>query len=63
VKVSTPNPFAIDNLNFILDSDEMGMLINHEHDAWWNNCSQKVSRNAIAEMFAHISYENKEFSL
>ena len=23
----------------------------------------KVSRNAIAEMFAHISFENKEFSL
>lgn len=63
VKTQTPNPFANDNLNFALDGLEMDLIINHEHEQWWNYCMHKVSRNAIAEMFAHISFENKEFSL
>lgn len=39
------------------------MLINHSHENWWQNCDMKIARNAIALMFAHISYENKEFSM
>lgn len=39
------------------------MIINHEHDQWWNNSHYKLSRNAVSDMYAYISYDNKEFSL
>ena len=31
-------------------------------DHLFANCSNKIGRNAVADMYAHISYENKEFS-
>ena len=57
------NQFANDNLRFKLEEDEIGMLINHKSPLVWEECKVKLVRNAIAEMFAHISFENKEFSL
>jgi hypothetical protein len=63
VKVQQKSPFANDDLLHVLDSDEIAMLINHSHEQWWNNCEVKISRNAIALMYAHICFENKEFSL
>ena len=62
VKTEKPNPFANDNLYFVLDKDEIDMIINHEHEHWWSS-SLKLSRNAVSDMYAYISYENKEFSL
>src|SRR3569833_371365 len=38
------------------------MMINHQHPQWWENCDAKVSRNAVANMYAHVSFENKAFS-
>lgn len=63
MKSQALNPYALDQLNFTLDNDELTMIINHKHDQWWNYSSNRVSRNAIAEMLAHISFDNKEFSL
>lgn len=62
-KDSAPSQFSNDNLNFKLDDDEIGMIINHEKDQFWDLCDQKIVRNAVADMFAHISFENKDFSL
>ena len=31
-------------------------------DHLFANCSNKIGRNAVADMYAHIAYENKEFS-
>jgi len=39
------------------------MIIDHENNQIWEVCGHKVTRNAIADMYAHISFENKEFSL
>jgi hypothetical protein len=47
----------------VLDNDEIGMIINHEHECWWINSNTKIARNAVSDMYAYISYENKEFSL
>jgi len=63
VKTPNPNPLANDNLNLVLDNDELGMIIRHDDEHWWNNCNYKVTRNAVSDMFAHISFDNKEFSL
>ena len=38
------------------------MITNHKHDYWWNTSNNKVSRNAIADTLAHISFDNKEIS-
>lgn len=56
-------PLANDELRFKLPEDEIGMLINHQSPLLWEQCSTKVVRNAVADMLAHISFENKEFSL
>jgi hypothetical protein len=62
VRSTIPNPYALDSLNFILDPDELVMISNHKHDQWWNNSTNKLARNSIADMFAHISFDNKEIS-
>jgi len=62
VRSSTMNPHAIDSLNFILDPDEIVMINSYKNEQWWYYSQFKVSRNAIADMLAHISYDNKEIS-
>ena len=62
VKSENKSPLSNDELNFVLEQDEMTMLIEHENENWWQNCQNKLPRNAIANMYAHISFENKEFS-
>jgi hypothetical protein len=62
VKSSVANPYAWEGgANFILDREEMGLISNHRHPQWW--VPHRLSRNAVATMFAHISFDNKEFSL
>lgn len=39
------------------------MIINHESQMIWAFCDKKVTRNAVASMYAHMSYSNKNFSL
>jgi hypothetical protein len=39
------------------------MITNHDNLAWWFHCDKKVTRNAVANMYAHMSFQNKEFSL
>jgi hypothetical protein len=63
IKGISKSPFADDDLNYMPDQDEFQMLLNHQNDLWWSNCVSKVPRNYVALMFAHISFENKEFSL
>lgn len=63
VKSQVPNPYALDNIQFVLDTDELMMVTNYKLDYWWNNSTLKVSRNAIADQLAHISFDNKEISL
>ena len=63
VKGGTASPFANDDINYLPDAEEFSMILNHSHDFWWSNCTQKVCRNSLALMFAHISFENKEFSV
>jgi hypothetical protein len=46
-----------------LDQDEISMLVSHESPLIWSLCEQKLVRNAVADMYAHIGFENKEFSL
>ena len=62
VKDVAVNPLANDKLNFMLDQDEVSMIINHENPNIWRYCDRKVTRNAVAQMFAHISFNNKGFS-
>lgn len=62
VKDCGPNQYANDGLNFQLDNDEIGMIVAHDYAPMWDLCENKVVRNAVAEMYAHISFENKEFS-
>jgi hypothetical protein len=35
VKIQTKNPYALDELNFVLEQDEIQMIINHPHEHWW----------------------------
>ena len=59
------NQYANDELNHTLDDDELSMLcVLHEQSAiMWDLCEHKVVRNAIAEMYCNMAWENKEFSL
>ena len=57
------NPLANDKLNFSLDDDEMSMIINHENPIFWAFCGKKVTRNAVAQMYAHMCFNRKSFSL
>jgi hypothetical protein len=63
VKSENKSPLANDDLNYMLEQEEMTMLIEHDHENWWLNCQNKLPRNAVANMYAHIAFENKEFSL
>lgn len=36
VKDSAPSNLANDNLNFMLDDDELAMIINHENSKLWD---------------------------
>ena len=63
VRGSAPNPLANDSLNYVLDDDELAMIINHDNQLIWEQCDLKVTRNAVAAMYAHMSFENKEFSV
>ena len=56
VKDSGPNYLANDSLNFQLDEEEIMMIINHENPLIWQNCDYKLTRNAIADMYAHVSF-------
>jgi len=49
-------------LNFVPGKEEMELLLSHKNIKWWANDLSKLARNAIAIMFAHISFENREFS-
>lgn len=62
VKDSAPSTLANDSLNFMLDDDELAMIINHENPKLWDQCESKLTRNAVADMYAHISFDNREFS-
>jgi hypothetical protein len=57
------NPLANDKLNFSLDDNEVSMIINHENPMIWVFCDKKVTRNAVAQMYAHMSFNSKSFSL
>jgi hypothetical protein len=54
--------FALDNLNFVPKKEEMELLQSHKNIKWWYVDYSKLMRNSIAIMFAHISYQNWEFS-
>lgn len=62
-KDSGLNPCANDLINFQLDPDEINMLVAHDYQLMWDLCEHKVVRNAVADMYAHLSFENKEFSI
>jgi len=32
------------------------MISNFEKQAWWYYCDKKVTRNAVADMYAHMSF-------
>jgi hypothetical protein len=55
------NLLANDKLNFSLDDDEVTMNINHENPMIWAFCDKKVTRNAVAQMYAHMSFNSKSF--
>jgi hypothetical protein len=60
----TVSKLANDNLRYKLDPDEIGMIVQHQVKQLWQECERsKVVRNSMALMFAHISHDNKEFSL
>jgi len=63
VKDEAVNPLANDKLNFSLDTDEVNMIINYESLQIWRQCDRKVTRNAVSQMYAHMSFNNKNFSL
>ncbi len=63
VKEAGVNPLANDNLKYNLDDDEVSMIINFESPLIWSLCDRKVTRNAVADMYAHMSFANKQFSL
>jgi hypothetical protein len=63
VKQQEKNPYSNDDINYVPDNDELTMIINHSDPKWWDNCVSKVSRNAIAQMYGHMSFESKDFSL
>lgn len=62
-KDTATNPCANDTINFQLDTDEIDLLVAHNHALIWDCCEMKIVRNAVAAMYAHLSFENKEFSL
>ena len=39
------------------------MITNHDNSAWWHYSDKKITRNAVADMYAHMSFQNNEFSL
>jgi len=48
-----------------MEKYELDILINQASNRiWWSSASTEYPfvRNAVAEMFAHICYENKDFS-
>lgn len=63
VKNQAVNPLANDKLGFILDDDELSMLINYESPFIWKFCDRKLTRNSVAQMYAHMAFNNKNFSL
>ena len=62
VKDSSPSPLQNDDLNFVLDQNELSMIISYENPLLWNHCDHKVTRNAVADMYTHIAFEDKDFS-
>ena len=63
VKDEAVNPLANDKLNFSLDADEINLIVNYDSPLIWKQCDRKVTRNAISQMYAHMSFNNKNFSL
>jgi hypothetical protein len=57
------NLLANDKLCFKLDDEELSMIINYEAPLIWKYCDKKLTRNSVAKMYAHISFNNKNFSL
>lgn len=48
-----------------MDKDELDLLINYiTNRVWWRSSAQELPmvRNAVANMFAYVSMDNKEFS-
>jgi len=48
-----------------LDKGELDLLINYmSNRVWWRSSAQELPmvRNAVASMFAYVSYDNSEFS-
>lgn len=42
----------------------MSLLINFKNDSWWRISNlNKLARNSVADMLAHMSFDNKETSL
>lgn len=63
VKTEKKSPFAHkDSCQYVFtDNDELDLISNFNVDNWWFAYDSKLVRNAIATIFSHISYENKEF--
>jgi hypothetical protein len=62
VKAGSTSGFQLDALNYVPDKEEIELLQSHINLKWWNVNFNKVSRNAIAIMFAHICANNKEYT-
>jgi hypothetical protein len=62
VKTQQQSIFSLDQLNYLPDNEEIELLMTYSNIKWWDQTYPKVARNAVANMFAHISLENKEFS-
>jgi hypothetical protein len=54
--------FQLDTLFFVPEKEEIELLQSHKNVRWWSSNFGKLARNSIAIMFAHISFENKEFT-
>lgn len=55
--------FSLDSLNYIPDKEEIELLQSQNNRKWWSPDHSKLVRNSVALMFAHISTDNREFSV
>lgn len=62
MKTQQQSIFSLDQLNYLPDNEEIELMMTYTNIKWWDQYYPKVARNAVANMFSHISLENKEFS-
>ena len=55
--------FALDQLCFVPSKEEIELLQSFTNQRWWQREFCNLARNAVAVMFAHLSVNNREYSM